>query len=356
MWVADMDFRPPQVVQDALQNMLDHGIYGYFGDDSKYRAAIGWWMKERHGWEIEPEWIFTTHGLVNGTSMCLDAFTKEGDGVVLFTPVYHAFAKVIRASNRDLVECEMALVDGAYALDIEAWDAQMKGHETMLVFCSPHNPSGRVWTRAELEAVADFAKRHDLVIVSDEIHHDLLMPGQTHIPMALIEGIADRLVMMTATTKTFNIAGSHSGNVIIPDEGLREKFAARMMALGLSPNSFGLFMATAAYSPEGAAWVDELRAYLAENARIFDEGINAIPGLQSMPLQSTYLAWVDFSGTGMSRDEFTNRVEQGAKIAANHGPTFGKGGDSFLRFNIAAPRAVIEDAVARMPKAFADLQ
>lgn len=356
MWVADMDFRPPQVVQDALQNMLDHGIYGYFGDDSKYRAAIGWWMKERHGWEIEPEWIFTTHGLVNGTSMCLDAFTKEGDGVVLFTPVYHAFAKVIRASNRDLVECEMALVDGAYALDIEAWDAQMKGHETMLVFCSPHNPSGRVWTRAELEAVADFAKRHDLVIVSDEIHHDLLMPGQTHIPMALIEGIADRLVMMTATTKTFNIAGSHSGNVIIPDEGLRKKFGARMMALGLSPNSFGLFMATAAYSPEGAAWVDELRAYLAENARIFDEGINAIPGLQSMPLQSTYLAWVDFSGTGMSRDEFTNRVEQGAKIAANHGPTFGKGGDSFLRFNIGAPRAVIEDAVARMQKAFADLQ
>ena len=356
MWVADMDFRPPQCVQDALQAVLDHGVYGYFGDDSKYRAAIGWWMKERHGWEIRPEWIFTTHGLVNGTSMCIDAFTKEGDGVVLFTPVYHAFARVIRASNRDLVECEMPVEDRTYVLDIAAWDAQMKGHETMLVFCSPHNPGGRVWTREELEAVADFAKRHDLIIVSDEIHHDLLMPGQTHIPMALIEGIADRLVMMTATTKTFNIAGSHSGNVIIPDEGLREKFGARMMALGLSPNSFGLFMATAAYSPEGAAWVDELRAYLAENARIFDEGINAIPGLQSMPLQSTYLAWVDFSGTGMSRDEFTNRVEQGAKIAANHGPTFGKGGDSFLRFNIAAPRAVIEDAVARMQKAFADLQ
>jgi len=356
MWVADMDFRPPQCVQDALQAVLDHGVYGYFGDDSKYRAAIGWWMKERHGWEIRPEWIFTTHGLVNGTSMCIDAFTKEGDGVVLFTPVYHAFARVIRASKRDLVECEMPVEDGAYVLDIAAWDAQMKGHETMLVFCSPHNPGGRVWTREELEAVADFAKRHDLIIVSDEIHHDLLMPGQKHTPMALIDGIENRLVMMTATTKTFNIAGSHAGNVIIPDETLRATFGARMMAMGISPNSFGLFMATAAYSPEGAAWVDELRAYLAENARIFDEGINAIPGLQSMPLQSTYLAWVDFSGTGMSRDEFTNRVEQGAKIAANHGPTFGKGGDSFLRFNIAAPRAVIEDAVARMQKAFADLQ
>jgi cystathionine beta-lyase len=356
MWVADMEFRPPACVQDAVQAMADHGVYGYFGDDSAYKAAICWWMQNRHGWTVQPEWIFTTHGLVNGTSMCLDAFTKEGDGVVLFTPVYHAFAKVIRASNRDLVECEMPIVDGTYTLDFDAWDAQMQGHEKMLVLCSPHNPGGRVWTRAELEGVAEFAKRHDLLIVSDEIHHDLLMPGQVHTPMALIEGVADRLVMMTAATKTFNIAGAHVGNVIIPDEGLRATFGARMLALGMSPNSFGLHMVTAAYSPAGADWVDSLSEYLAENARVFDAGINAIPGLRSMPLQSTYLAWVDFSGTGMGREEFTARVEQGAKIAVNHGPTFGKGGDSFLRFNIAAPRSVIEDAVARMAEAFSDLQ
>jgi cystathionine beta-lyase len=356
MWVADMEFRPPACVQDAVQAMADHGVYGYFGDDSAYKAAICWWMQNRHGWTVQPEWIFTTHGLVNGTSMCLDAFTKEGDGVVLFTPVYHAFAKVIRASNRDLVECEMPIVDGTYTLDFDAWDAQMQGHEKMLVLCSPHNPGGRVWTHAELEGVAEFAKRHDLLIVSDEIHHDLLMPGQVHTPMALIEGVADRLVMMTAATKTFNIAGAHVGNVIIPDEGLRATFGARMLALGMSPNSFGLHMVTAAYSPAGADWVDSLSEYLAENARVFDAGINAIPGLRSMPLQSTYLAWVDFSGTGMGREEFTARVEQGAKIAVNHGPTFGKGGDSFLRFNIAAPRSVIEDAVARMAEAFSDLQ
>jgi cystathionine beta-lyase len=356
MWVADMEFRPPACVQDAVQAMADHGVYGYFGDDSAYKAAICWWMQNRHGWTVQPEWIFTTHGLVNGTSMCLDAFTKEGDGVVLFTPVYHAFAKVIRASNRDLVECEMPIVDGTYTLDFDAWDAQMQGHEKMLVLCSPHNPGGRVWTCAELEGVAEFAKRHDLLIVSDEIHHDLLMPGQVHTPMALIEGVADRLVMMTAATKTFNIAGAHVGNVIIPDEGLRATFGARMLALGMSPNSFGLHMVTAAYSPAGADWVDSLSEYLAENARVFDAGINAIPGLRSMPLQSTYLAWVDFSGTGMGREEFTARVEQGAKIAVNHGPTFGKGGDSFLRFNIAAPRSVIEDAVARMAEAFSDLQ
>lgn len=356
MWVADMDFRPPQCVQDAVADMHAHGVYGYFGDDSDYRSAICWWMQERHGWTVDPSHIFSTHGLVNGTAMCLDAFTAPGDGVVLFTPVYHAFAKVITASNRDLCELEMPIIDGRLTLDFESFDAQMKGHETMLVLCSPHNPGGRVWTREELEGVADFARRHDLILVSDEIHHDLTMPGQTHIPMAHIDGIEDRLVMMTAATKTFNIAGSHIGNVIIADDVLRAKFAGRMAALGMSPNSFGLFMVTAAYSPEGAVWLDELRAYLAENARVFDEGINAIPGLRSMALDATYLAWVDFDGTGMTKDEFTERVTKTAKIAANYGPTFGKGGDSFLRFNIAAPRTVIEDAVARMQAAFSDLQ
>jgi cystathionine beta-lyase len=356
MWVADMDFPTAPVVQDALQAMIDHGVYGYFGDESKYRAAIQWWMRERHGWDLDPGHIFTTHGLVNGTAMCVDAFTAPGDGVILFTPVYHAFARVITAAGRRVVECEMTQADGRYHMDFDAYDAQMTGAEKMLILCSPHNPGGTVWTREELQGVADFAKRHDLVLVSDEIHHDLVMPGHKHTPMTLIDGVADRLVMMTATTKTFNIAGSHSGNVIIADGALRAKFGARMMALGLSPNSFGLFMATAAYSPEGAAWVDDLVAYLESNRRLFDDAVNAIPGLKSMPLQATYLAWVDFKDTGMSRDEFTKRVERGAGIAANHGPTFGTGGDSFLRFNIATPRARVAEACTRLADAFKDLQ
>ena len=168
--------------------------------------------------------------------------------------------------------------------------------------------------------------------------------------------ISDRLVMMTAVTKTFNIAGAHTGNVIIHDEALRAKFGAVMAALGLSPNSFGLFMTTAAYSPEGAAWVDELNAYLTENRRVFDEGINAIPGLKSMSLEATYLAWVDFSGTGMSQSEYAARVEKTAKIAVNHGETFGTGGADFMRFNLATPRALVKEAVDRLQKAFADLQ
>jgi cysteine-S-conjugate beta-lyase len=357
MWVADMEFRPPQVVQAALQRMLDHGIYGYFGDDSKYLDAIRWWMANRHGWQVEPAWIFTTHGLVNGTALCIDAFTRPGDGVILMTPVYHAFSRIIKAAGREVVECPLAVRDGLAQLDLAAWEARLKGHEKMLILCSPHNPGGRVWTVDELRAVADFCVKHDLILVSDEIHHDLVFPGQKHTVMAnAVPEIADRLIMMTATTKTFNIAGAHIGNVIIADPALRTTFANKINAMGISPNSFGMHMATAAYSTEGAVWVDALMGYLDGNRAVFDAGIKRIPGLRSTRLEATYLAWVDFSGTGMAPAEFIDRVQKVAKIATNHGTSFGLGGESFLRFNIACPRSQVVDAVARLERAFADLQ
>jgi cystathionine beta-lyase len=357
MWVADMDFRPPDCVQRALADMLAHGVYGYFGDDRDYLGAIRWWMAERHGWEVAPEWIFTTHGLVNGTGLCVDAFSAPGEGVVLTTPVYHAFARVIRAANRRVVECPLVLREGRYEMDFAAWDGLMRGDERIFILCSPHNPGGRVWTAEELRGVADFCRRHDLVLVSDEIHHDLVMPGRRHLPMPLAApDVLDRLVMMTATTKTFNIAGGHTGNVIIPDPALRARFAARIGALGISANSFGLVMATAAMSPEGAAWVDALNLYLDGNRQLFDAGVNAIPGLRSMPLEATYLAWVDFRGAGMAEAELIERVERRAGIAANHGPSFGGGGEGFMRFNLATPRANIAEAIERLAGAFADLQ
>ncbi|MCY4301581.1 MAG: pyridoxal phosphate-dependent aminotransferase [Aestuariivita sp.] len=357
MWVADMDFQPPQIVQDKLQEILNHGFYGYFGDDRDYLAAIVWWMKTRHNWDIDPSWIFTTHGLVNGTALCVETYTKPGDGVILMTPVYHAFARVIRASDRDLVECELVNVNGRYEIDIELWSSQLVGHEKMFILCSPHNPGGRVWTRDELQMIAEFCKYHDLVLVSDEIHHDLVFPDFQHIPMALVDAsLADRLIMMTSATKTFNIAGAHSGNVIIEDSGLRQKFSTRMVGLGLSPNSFGLFAATAAYSPEGALWVDDLLRYLDANRKLFDDALNSIPGVTSMELESTYLSWVNFEATGMDMSEIVLRVEQDAKIAANYGHTFGKGGQNFLRFNIAMPRSQVEEAARRLVRAFSDLQ
>lgn len=355
MWVADMDFTAAPPIQRALDEMRRVGVYGYYGDDESYLAAIEWWMRHRHGWKVRPEWVFTTHGLVHGTAMCVDAFTEPGDGVVLMSPVYHAFSRVIRAAGREVVDCPLALEHGRYHMDFERWDAQMTGREKMLILCSPHNPGGRVWTREELEGVADFARRHDLVLVSDEIHHDLVFGPARHLPMAMIEGIEDRLVMMTATSKTFNIAGAHNGNVIIQDPDLRARFAARMAAMGISPNAFGMIMSEAAYTPEGARWVDALMSYLEGNRDVIDAGLNSIPGVRSMKMEATYLAWVDFSGTGMTREEFTRRVEQDAKVAVNHGTTFGPGGEDFLRFNFATPRSRVIDAVQRLRLAFRDL-
>jgi cystathionine beta-lyase len=357
MWVADMDFHPPTSVQRALEKMLAHGVYGYFGDDRDYLSAIRWWMETRHGWKVEAPWIFTTHGLVNGTALCVDAFTQPGDGVVLMTPVYHAFARVIKAAGRRVVDCNLVIENGRYVPDFAAWDAQMTGSERMMMLCSPHNPGGRVWTAGELRGIADFCKKHDLILVSDEIHHDLVYPGAKHLPTAVAApDLVDRLVTMTATTKTFNIAGAHSGNVIIADERLRKLFAGRMAALGISPNSFGIEMATAAYTPEGAAWLGELIAYLDGNRRVFDAAMNALPGIRSMPLEATYLAWVDFSGTGMPATEFIARVERDARIAASHGAGFGPGGENALRFNLATPRSRVIEAVERLRHAFRDLQ
>ena len=357
MWVADMDFRAPKIIQEKLHGINSHGIYGYYGDYKEYNNSIKWWMKNRHNWEIDTSWIFTTHGLVNGTGLCIDAFTKPGDGIILFTPVYYQFSNLVEAARRKVVECPLKLIDNQYHFDFVAYERNLSGDEKMVILCSPHNPGGRVWTKNELREVAKFAKKHGLVLVSDEIHHDLVYPNKSHTVMPIADpSVCDRLVMMTATTKTFNIAGAHSGNVIISNPNLRQKFSQRIKALGISPNSFGLFMATAAYSPEGAQWLDELLHYIDGNRVIFDREINKIPGLSSMPLEGTYLAWVDFSGTGMEEEEFIYRVQEKAKIAVNHGSTFGTGGEKFLRFNLATPRTLVVEATKRLKDAFSDLQ
>ena len=357
MWVADMDFRAPEVIQRKLRSISSHGIYGYYGDQEEYKNSIKWWMKNRHDWKIDTSWIFTTHGLVNGTALCIDAFTDRGDGVILFTPVYYQFSNIIEASERKIVECPLKLIDNHYQFDFNAYERKLSGDEKMIILSSPHNPGGRVWTRKELQEVAKFAMKHDLILVSDEIHHDLVYPNKNHTVMPLAEpAVCDRLVMMTATTKTFNIAGAHTGNVIISNPSLKQKFSKRITALGISPNSFGLFMATTAYSSEGAKWLDELIKYIDGNRNLFDRAIHTIPGLKSMPLEGTYLAWVDFSGTGMEEKEFIYRVQDKANIAVNHGSTFGTGGENFLRFNLATPRTLIVEATKRLEKAFSDLQ
>ena len=357
MWVADTDFELPEFVIASGRRMLDHGILGYGFDNEAYLASVAWWLEHRHGWSPDPGGIFTANGLCNAIAMCLDTFTEPGDGVIVFSPVYPEFETTVTGANRRLVQSEMVRDEtGRYVMDLDALETQLQGDEKALLFCSPHNPVGRVWERAELEALADFVRRHDLLLMSDEIHQDIVYPGAKHIAMPKLEGLDDRLIMLTAVTKTFPMPGMRIGNIIIGDPALRKKMAARFRALKFQPTTMGPVMATAAQSPEGSEWADALVTYLDGNRQNFAKGIETIPGLAMTPMDSTFLAWVDFSGTGMTREEFTARVERDAGIATSRGTTFGPGGDTFLRFNLGTQRARIDEAIDRLSRAFRDLQ
>ena len=357
MWTADSDYPTAPCVIDAVKRAANHGVFGYSWEYPEYLNAVAWWMKTRHGLDVDPQWVLTSQGLGNAIALCLNVWSEPGDGIVIFTPVYHEFAHKVRKNNREVVECPLALNGNRYELDLDDAQSRLTGNEKILLWCSPQNPSGRVWSEDELRAVAEFADRNDLLLVSDEIHHDLVYPGNTFVPMAVAAPDArSRMVTLTAPSKTFNIAGQRTGNMIIPDSRLRAEMHNQLNKLDYAPGMLAVAMITAAYSPEGAVWVDEQIAHLARNKALFDEGINSIPGVSSMPLQSTYLAWVNFAGTGMSHEEVEARIRDDAKIAVSPGPAFGTGGDGFQRFNLATQGARVEDAVARMKRAFSDLQ
>jgi len=357
MWTADMDFRAPDFLQAAIREQMEIAHYGYFTGLDSYRASVAWWMAERHGWQVEPEWMFTTGGLGNGIALALQALTEPGDHIVTFNPVYHEFEVKIRKTGRVPTQLPLSRVDGVYQMDFEAYDSMLTGREKMVIFCSPHNPAGRVWTQEELTALADFCIRHDLLLIADEIHHDLVMPSFHHLPThAAIPQIEDRLIMMTAASKTFNIAGQRTGCVSIPNAKLRKRFADYYNTFDISPNMFGIQLTRAAYSPDGAKWVDALNQYIDGNQRLFNDAMNGIPGVSAMPMQATYLAWIDFAGTGMEMSEVRQRVFEDAKIAATWGPNLGPGGETFIRFTLGTSRTVIGQAIERLQIAFTDLQ
>ncbi len=357
MWTADSDYPTAPCVREALQRAVDHGVFGYGFQSEDYLKSVQWWMKNRHGWDIETDWVLTTQGLGNGIAMALDVWTQQGDAVAIFTPVYHEFAIKINKSGRTVTECPMVLDGDRYVLDLDDAKTRLTGKEKMLIWCSPQNPSGRVWTTAELKAVSTFARENGMLLISDEIHHDLVYANETFVPMhvAAPEDQANT-IYLTAASKTFNIAGQRTGNMIIPDDKLRAEMRARQNQLDYGPSDLGVKMITAAYTPEGAIWADAQMEHLAANRDVMHSGLSQIPGVKAMPLQSTYLAWVDFSGTGMSHEEVKARIRDDAKIAVSPGPSFGTGGESFMRINFATQRHVVEEAVRRLQSAFRDLQ
>ena len=358
MWVADMDFPAPPGVTEALAEMTRRGVYGYYADTGSWAASLADWMVRRHGVRIDPAWVSQTPGVVSALGLILQAISAPGDEVVAFSPVYHAFRRVILANERRILDARLVEANGRYAMDLDALRSQLTPRTKVVFFCSPHNPGGTVWSPAEIRALATFCAEHDLILVSDEIHYDLVFPGAKHTPtMVAAPEIADRLITTVAATKTFNLAGAHVGACITSNAALKRAIDARVMAGGLgSYNSFGMIATEAAWRT-GDAWLDALLPYLAGSRDLFNARIEAAaPGARSMRLAATYLAWVDFSGTGLPAEDVAARVKDRARIFASPGPQFGPGGETWLRFNFATPRPILEEALGRLDEAFHDLR
>ncbi|MGI9523613.1 MAG: MalY/PatB family protein [Hyphomicrobiaceae bacterium] len=357
MWVADMDFEAPPGVVEALREEVERGTYGYYADTGSWAEALAIWMQRRHGLIVDPAWVSQTPGVVSGLGIVLQALTEPGDEVILFPPAYHAFRRIIRANERRILDARLVEQDGRYQMDLDALREDLTPRSKIVFFCSPHNPGGTVWTSDEIRELANFCEQHDLYLVSDEIHCDLVYSDFGHVPtMTAAPDSSDRLITCLAATKTFNLAGMHAGALVVSNADIKRRVDARINASGLSSyNSFGMLGTEAAWR-SGDAWLDALLPYLQINRDLFDQGIEAaVPGSRSMRLQATYLAWVDFSGAGLTGEEAAMRVKDRARIFASPGPQFGSGGESRLRFNFATPRSILKEALDRLEVAFRDL-
>lgn len=358
MWVADMDFAAPPGVTQALAAVVERGVHGYYADNGSWAKALADWLARRHGLSIDPEWVSPTPGVVSGLGLILQAVSVPGDEVVVFPPAYHAFRKIILANERRILDAQLVERQGRYVMDLDVLRAMLTPRTKVVFFCSPHNPGGTVWSADEIRALAAFCTEHDLILVSDEIHCDLVLGGAKHIPtIAAAPEVADRLITCVAATKTFNLAGAHVGACVTSNPELKRKLDARIAASGLgSYAAFGMIATEAAWRT-GDAWLDELLPYLAGNRDLLDSRIEAAaPGARSMRLDATYLAWVNFSGTGLKAEDVARRVSERARIFVSPGPQFGPGGETWLRFNFATPRPILREALDRLDDAFRDLR
>lgn len=347
LWVADMDFAAPEAITQALRARAEHPVYGYtLYPDSLYDALIGW-LQRRHGWHVERDWIVLAPGVVPSLYATVHAFTQPGDGVIVQPPVYYPFFSAVTTPGRRLVENPLHLDGGEYRIDFEHLE-QCARDARLLMLCSPHNPVGRVWTADELRQVLAIARCHDLIILADEIHHDLIYPCERHAPLASLTEAGDRIITAVAPSKTFNIPGLGLSALIVPDADHRKRMHASFDLLHAGNyNPFSIAAFEAGYR-HGDAWLDALMAYLAETRDAVTTFASArLPGLRVTPAQGTYLLWLDCRALGLD-DAAIKAMFIGAGAGLSPGAAFGTGGSGFMRLNIGAPRAPILAALERL--------
>ena len=353
-WVADMDFSIAQEIEDALVKRCQHGIFGYSEATDGYFAALQNWYLKHFNWQVQRPWLIKTPGVVFALAMAVKAFTEPGDGVLVQQPVYYPFTEVIRDNDREVVNAPLALVNGHYEIDFADLEQKLANPKVKLMFlCSPHNPVGRVWTKEELLKVGDLCLKYNVITVSDEIHSDFVWDDNVHTPFATLgEEYQQNCIVCTAPSKTFNLAGLQVSNIFIPNQKLRRAFRKQIDAAGYSQlNTLGLVACQAAYT-YGEEWLTQVKAYIRSNITFVDDYLKQnLPQIKMLPIEGTYLVWLDCNALGMTADEREQWLWHEAKLWLDGGGIFGKEGKAFERINVACPRATLLQGLEQLKAA-----
>ena len=351
LWVADMDLASPLCVQKTLQKRAKHPLYGYTVYPERYYTVIKTWMQKRFDWKIKTKWIVPCYGVVPSMNFAIEAYTKKGDGIIIQSPIYPPFASSVKHRKRKLLDNTLVYKNGKYEIDFV--DLEIKAKEAKLfLLCSPHNPTGRVWDKEELEKIIEICIANDVIIISDEIHADIVYEKTHHI-LGSFEKAQNRCVILNAPSKTFNIAGLNTSYAIIPDEKLRRKYMVEQDRSGISNgNPFGIEALMSAYE-EGEAWLENLKVYLSANIAYVNAFIKTNRLLiKTVKTEATFLMWLDCSKIGLSHDKLIEFFVYEAKLGLNDGKSFGQTGDGFMRLNVGTSKEVLEVAMNRLLLAY----
>ena len=352
LWVADMDLEIASPIKKVLHERVDHGIFGYTFTDDALNQVVIHWVKSHHNFNVQSDEIVYSPGVLETIHMAILTQTDELDKILIQTPVYHPFHHMIKRHNRTLVTSPLINTAGHYTMDFNDLEEQFKTGVKMMILCSPHNPIGRVWTKEELKRVLELAAKYNVLIVSDEIHADLIYPGHTHTPIASLNSATNnQIITLMSPTKTFNLAGLQISYAVIPDKKMRTQIKNAFVRFGITMlNPLGIVALEAAYT-KGEDWFNQLIDLLTTNKALVETTLESYDQVTVTKAEGTYLLWFDFNGLNMNHDELKTWMEQDAKLGLNSGITFGENGSGFMRMNIASPTAYVKEALNKLTKA-----